>query len=121
MRALRVVLLSILCAAAARSADIGGQWKAEWVEGRGAGRQSTLTLKQDGATLTGTLSGEGTELQIRQGKVNGDDVSFVVANKIGNREEKLTYTGKVSANGIKFTISFEGSGRTWDMTATRVQ
>jgi hypothetical protein len=120
MRAWRGVLLLILCAAAAWSADISGQWKAEWAEGRGATRQSIFTFKQDGTTLTGTLKGDDSELPIRQGKVNGDDVSFVVVNKIGNRELTMTYTGKISGSEIKFALSFEGAGRTWDMTATKV-
>jgi uncharacterized lipoprotein YehR (DUF1307 family) len=121
MRALRAVLLLILCAAAARSADISGQWKAEWREGRDPAKQSTFTFKQDGATLTGTLSGEGTEFPIRQGKVTGDDVTFVVVNKVGARETTLTYTGKVSGAEMKLTIVFDGSPRTWDMTATKVR
>ena len=82
-------------------------------------RQSAFTFKQDGTALTGALKSEGSELQIREGKVNGDDVSFVVAQKIGNREVTLTYTGRVSGNEIKFTVSFAGSDRSWDMTAKK--
>ncbi|MGA3096189.1 MAG: hypothetical protein ABSF25_07015 [Bryobacteraceae bacterium] len=119
-RASRAVLLFILCAAFAWAADISGQWTADWSDyGGGAVRHSTFTFKQDGTTLTGATKGEGSELQIRDGKVNGDDVSFVIAQKIGNREVTLTYTGRVSGNEIKFTVSFAGSDRTWDMTAKK--
>ena len=121
MRVLRGVLLLFLCAAAAWCADISGQWKAEWSEMRGPAKQSIFTFKQDGTALTGTLKSEDSELAIRQGKVSGEDVSFVVANKIGNRELAMTYTGKISGNEIKFALSFEGAGRTWDLTATKVQ
>ena len=116
---LRGVLLSILCAAAAWCADISGQWTAEWSNGGGSLGHSTLTFKQDGTTLTGAMKSEESELQIREGKVNGDDVSFVVAQKIGNREVALTYTGRLSGSEIKFTVSFAGSDRTWDMTAKK--
>ena len=120
MRALQGVLLLMLCAAAAWSADISGQWKAQWSEMRGPAKQSIFTFKQDGATLTGTLKSEDSELPIRQGKVNGEEVSFVVVNKVGNRELTMTYTGKISGSEIKFELSFEGAGRTWDLTATKV-
>ncbi|MGA2273585.1 MAG: hypothetical protein ABSH00_08520 [Bryobacteraceae bacterium] len=114
------VLLLILCAVAAWPADISGQWKAEWAAGGGSSKQSTFTFKQEGTVLTGTISGEESELQIREGKVNGDDVSFVVAHKIGSREATMTYTGRLSGNEIKFKVSFPGTERTWDMTATKV-
>ena len=52
--------------------------------------------------------------------MNGDNVSFVVANKIGNREATMTYEGRVSGSEIKFTVSFPGSDRSWDMTAKKV-
>jgi hypothetical protein len=110
----------LLCAAAAWPADISGQWKAEWAAGGGVSKQSIFTFKQDGTTLTGTIGGEGGELQISEGKVNGDDVAFVVARKIGSREATMTYTGRVSGSEIKFKVSFPGTERTWDMTATRV-
>jgi hypothetical protein len=119
-KALRGVLLFILCAVAAWPADISGQWKAEWADyGARGGSWNTFTFKQDGATLTGTVKGEGSELPIREGKVNADDVSFVVAQKIGNREVTLTYTGRVSGSEIKFTVSFAGRDRSWDMTAKK--
>jgi hypothetical protein len=117
---LRGILLSILCAAFAWSADINGQWTAEWTDyGGGSPRHNTFTFRQDGNTLTGAVKSEGGELQIREGKVNGDDVSFVLAQKIGNREVTLSYTGRVSGNEIKFTVSFAGSDRSWDMTAKK--
>ena len=119
-RASRAVLLFTLCAAAAWCADISGQWTAEWSDyGGGSLRHNTFTFKQDGATLTGAMKSEANELQIREGKVNGDDVSFVVAQKIGNREVSLTYTGRISGSEIKFTVSFAGSDRSWDMTAKK--
>ena len=122
-RTLWGVLLLILCAVAAWSADISGQWKAEWADygaRNGSLRQTTFAFKQDGTTLTGTVKSEGSELQIREGKVNGDDVLFVVAHKIGTREVTMTYTGQVSGNEIEFKVSFPGSDLSWNMTAKKV-
>jgi hypothetical protein len=115
------VLLWVFFVTAAWSADISGQWKGEWTDyGSRDIRQNTLTFKQDGANLTGTLSSEGVELQIREGKVSGDVVSFVVVQKIGNREATMNYTGRITGSEIRFKVSFPGAERSWDMTARKV-
>ena len=65
MRLAAQVVTLILCATAAWSADITGQWKAEWADygaSRGSFRQNTFTFQQDGTALTGTLKGEGGEI-----------------------------------------------------------
>jgi len=114
------ILVWILFVVPAWSADISGQWKGEWTDYRSREiRQSTLTFKQDGANLTGTVGNEAGELQIRDGKVSGDNVSFTIAQKIGNREATMAYTGRVSGGVIKFKVSFTGADRSWDMTAKK--
>ena len=85
--ALAFVLLAL--AVAAYAADINGKW--QWqMQGTGSRTPYTLTLKQDGANLTGTLNTGEDETPIRDGKLNGDKVSFVVARTFGNREMALT-------------------------------
>ena len=114
------ILAWVLFVAPAWSADISGQWKGEWTDyGSREIRQNTLTFKQDGANLTGTVRNEASELQMRDGKVSGDNVSFTVAQKIGNREATMTYTGRISDGVIKFKVSFTGADRSWDMTAKK--
>jgi len=67
----------------------------------------TFTLKQDGATLTGKANvdrdGEKREAELKEGKVDGDTVTFVELLKIQDNELRITYTGKISGNEIKFT------------------
>ena len=120
-RALLGILVLVLFVAPAWCADISGQWKGEWTDyGSRDVRQNTLTFKQDGANLTGTIGSEGGELQIRDGKVSGDSVSFTVAQKIGNREATMTYTGRIAGSEIRFKVSLPGADRSWDMTAKKV-
>jgi enterochelin esterase-like enzyme len=67
----------------------------------------TFTLKQDGAKLTGKASVETAdqkrEAEFKDGKVDGDTVTFVEPLKIQDREMDITFTGKISGNEIKFT------------------
>jgi hypothetical protein len=117
---IRGILLVVLLAAGAWAADISGQWKGEWTDSRDT-PPYTFTFQQDGASLTGTISSENGDLQIRDGKVSGDRVSFVVVRSVGAREMTATYSGRVDGGEITFKVSLPGSERDWHMIAKRVQ
>jgi len=62
-------------------------------------RDATLSLKSTGGTLTGTQSAEGNSVEIFDGTVNGDDLSWKVS--ITNQMPlTLDFTGKVSGDNI---------------------
>ena len=117
-RASLVVMLLAL-AVAAYCADLTGKWQWQMM-GSGSRTPYTLTVKQDGANLTGTLVNGDDVTPIRDGKVNGDKVSFVVARTWGNRETALTYTGRVVGDEIRFKVAMPGAERSWDVSAKRV-
>ena len=48
------------------------------------------------------------ETAIREGKINGDEISFVVIRSVLGNEMKLVYTGKVALNEIKFMRAVDG-------------
>src|SRR5438270_1275066 len=109
MRTLLTGALVGIFAIAAFAADVTGKWTAE-VPGRGGNMQTnTIVLKQDGAKLTGTLDGgRGGPVEITDGKVDGDTVSFVVVRNFNGNEIKQTFKGKISGSEIKFTRTMEG-------------
>ena len=88
------------------AADVTGTWKADFDTQRGL-QKYTFTLKQDGATVTGKASaevnGEKREADLKEGKVEGDTVTFVEPLSVQGNDLRITYTGKVSANEIKLT------------------
>src|SRR5215471_4057914 len=90
------------------AADVTGTWKSEF-ESQIGHQNYTFTFKQDGAKLTGKANSEAgdrkREAELKEGKVDGDAVSFVETLNIQDREIRITYAGKLSANGneIKFT------------------
>ena len=103
----RITLLTLAVASlSALGADITGTWKAEFETQRGL-QKYTFTLKQDGANVTGKASVEMTDqkrdAEFKDGKVEGDTVTFVEPLKIQDNEINITYTGKISGNEIKFT------------------
>jgi hypothetical protein len=98
-------LVAVL-ALTAFAADVTGKWKAEFPGRDGQTMTSTLTLKAEGETLTGTISGRMGETPISEGKISGDDISFVVVRNFQGQEMKSKYTGKVAGDEIKMSVQF---------------
>src|SRR5438105_10938416 len=104
---IHITLLALAAASlSALAADVTGTWKAEFNTQRGL-QKYTFTLKQDGVSVTGKANverdGEKREAELKEGKVEGDTVTFVEPLKIQENDIRITYTGKISGNEIKFT------------------
>lgn len=104
---LQKLALFAMVAASAFGADANGKWSAEFDTQIGV-QKYTYEFKVDGAKLTGTAKGaapDGTPFvtEITEGKVNGDDISFVEIFKFQENEIRIEYSGKVSGDEIKFT------------------
>jgi len=115
--------LLAVCALTAVAADVSGKWVAQ-VPGRdGATQERVFVFQVSGGTLTGTISSQRGDQPISEGKVSGDEISFVVVRKFQEREMKTTYKGKVSGNEIKFTSTAPGrdggEGRTQEFAAKK--
>ncbi len=137
-------VLALGSVATVRAADVNGTWT--WTQqGRGGGqggnanatpRKSTLKLKADGEKLTGTLTapmgGRGggggggaapAPVEISDGKVKGDEISFSVKREFNGNAFVTKYSGKVE--GDKITGKMErpgrdgGEARSTDWTAAR--
>jgi hypothetical protein len=109
---MRIVLVTALLgifAVAAVAADVAGKWTAEAPGRDGNSVTNTFVFKVDGAKLTGTLdNGSGSPVEIAEGKVEGDTISFHVVRSFGGNDIKIAFKGKVSGSEIKFTRSIEG-------------
>src|SRR5690349_23790278 len=110
---------------AAFAADITGTWKSEFDSQIGT-QKYTFAFKQDGGKLTGKANSEvgdrKREAELKEGKVDGDSISFFETLNIQEREIRITYTGKLSANRneIKFTRQVGDFGNT-EIVARRGQ
>lgn len=73
-------LLIVFGAVAAFAADVTGAWSGETKGPNGESFPLTFNFKQDGAKLTGTVTGpQGDPLAISDGKVDGDKIAFNVS------------------------------------------
>lgn len=104
--------LILLSAVAAFAADVSGAWKAAMPGRGGETREVTFTFKVDGEKLTGTMSGgPGGDIEIQDGKVAGDTVTFKIKREFNGNAFVMLYEGKVEGSEIKFKSTREGSDR----------
>jgi hypothetical protein len=104
-----VVAVILVLLATAWSADINGTWKGS-MDMMGQSMELSFTFKVDGAELTGTSIGpQGNEYPISEGKITGDDISFVV-EVTGQMEMKINYKGKIVGDEIKLTMQMDMGG-----------
>jgi hypothetical protein len=95
----------LLLAGFAFAADVDGKWS-----GSITGMDMTVgfTFKADGKTLSGTHSVNGTDTAFKDGKIDGNNISFTVALDMGGQETKIEHKGVVSADQIKMTYDMAG-------------
>ena len=124
-----VTTLLFVVAFVALAADVSGKWTYQQ-PGRGGGDPTpvTITLKQDGSALTGSVPGFGRggaapASDISNGKVDGDKVYFEVKRQGQNGETVTKYEGTVSGDSMKLKITRPGRGggdpTTQEYTATK--
>ena len=111
-----LVVAMIACGMAALAADVTGKWTAQVPGRQGQTRETTFTFKQDGETLTGTVSGQQGDQPIKDGKVSGDTIAFVRESQRG----KQTFTGTIAGDEIKFKRAAE-RGEPQEFVAKRVK
>ena len=112
-------LATLALSVAAFAADATGTWKYSISTPNGTSRESSMTLKADGSKLTGSMEGRGGPVEIQDGKVDGDNVSFVVVRNFNGNEVKINYKGVITGNEMKLTFAF--GDREMETTAKRVQ
>jgi len=91
---------------APKAANVSGAWESTIETPQGPGT-STLTLKQDGESITGTEAGQMGEIALK-GSVKGDTITYALTLDFGGQQFTLTYTGKVNGDAISGTVDFGG-------------
>ena len=109
MKICALVLAALLVASTpAMAADVDGKW---------AGTLATpmgdiaigFEFKADGTTLTGTTTGpDGSQIPIKNGKIEGEKIAFVVSFDFGGMAVDINYAGVVLPAEIKITGDFAG-------------
>jgi hypothetical protein len=103
MRKIGLTMLFLaLATMSAFAADVTGKWTADFTTQAGA-QKYTYEFHASGATLTGKAVSQYGDVEIKDGKIDGDNISFAEVLKKDSTEIMLTYTGVVAGDEIKFT------------------
>lgn len=103
----------------ATRANASGSWTLNIDFGQGE-RAATLTLQQEGDRLTGSIAGVLGSGQIANATTAGDEVRFTVPLQIEGQTREATFTGTLSGNEIRGTVTTVG-GAPGSFTATRAR
>jgi hypothetical protein len=89
-------------------ADIDGKWTGSLSTPNGD-FPMTYTFKAEGSTLTGSTSGmDGSPIPIKDGKIDGNNISFSVSLDFGGQATKIDYKGVLSGDQLKLNWDFMG-------------
>ncbi|SRR6266568_4232171 len=104
----------------ALAADFNGKWTAEFDTQIGV-QKYTYEFHVDGATLTGkAINDQRGAVEIKEGKIDGDNITFIEVIDFNGNELRITYTGKIDGDEIKFTRQV-GEFATEEIVAKRVK
>jgi hypothetical protein len=104
------LLFFALGSVSALAADFNGKWTAD-VQGRNGNTQTiTFDFHVDGATLTGKVTTPRGDVDISNGKVDGDNISFDQVLNFNGNSVTISYKGTADGDTIKFTRTFGGGG-----------
>ena len=111
------LLMTFGTATAFAATDVFGTWTGKMAGPNGDGFQITFTFKVDGTKLTGTVGGPmGDPMEITEGKIDGDKLSF----NVSFNGMTIKHEGVVTGDTIKLTTKAEsGDFPGGEMTLTR--
>ena len=114
-RLLMLFALLALASMVVLGADISGKWTSEAM---GKGGPQTFTLKQDGSNVTGTVEGgRGGPVELKNGKVDGDKVTFEVTREFNGNSITTKYA--LTASGSTLKGSADNGRGPRDITLTK--
>ena len=99
-------LFLALGAMSAIAADFNGKWTAD-IQSRRGTQTVTFDFHVDGSTLTGKVTTPRGDMDISNGKVDGDNISFDQVMNFNGNQMTITYTGKADGpDTIDFSRQF---------------
>ena len=123
MRILAAAFSGLLAVAAVHDADVSDQWRAEFDTQIGL-QKYLYSFKADSGKVTGKANSEvgdqKREVDLKEGKIEGETLTFVELFKFQDNEIRIEYKGKLVESEIKFTRKV-GEFATEEFTAKRVQ
>ncbi len=104
-----LVLSAMMSPTSVFAAAIDGKWAGKWV-GKNEEIFLTFTFKARGSKLTGTTENSYAPgaAEIRNGRIDGQAISFVVIRDIGGADVGVQWAGTLAGNKLVLHRSIKG-------------
>jgi hypothetical protein len=103
-------------ALSAAGADPSGLWSGSMTGRDGNQREVSFRFAADGPRLTGSMLGPtGNEIEISDGKVQGEEVTFKVVLNWNGRPAALLYRGRLTGGELRLKMQRVGAPRAIEM------
>jgi hypothetical protein len=108
-----------LVTAALQAADVTGKWNGDISTPDGNSISLVLNLKTDGAKVTGTVTGPTGDVEIADGKMDGETLQFVLNVDAGGQQMSFKCSGTMKS-ADELNIKMDGGGDlAFEFTAKR--
>jgi len=112
------LLLCSASAAAVRQADVAGAWKMTYTTKDGVKMESTLTLKNEGGVLSGSIDSPRGTVALNEVTVKGEEIAFAVIRVGFGDTIRIDYRGTVKGDTMTLKMT-AGAREPLDVTAKR--
>jgi hypothetical protein len=112
------LLLCSASAAAVQHADVAGAWKMTYTTKDGVKMESTLTLKNEGGVLTGSIDSPRGTVALNEVTVKGEEIAFAVIRVGFGDTIRIDYKGTVKGDTMTLKMT-AGAREPLDVTAKR--
>ena len=107
----------LLLTVSAFAADVDGKWTGS-VSTPNGDIPVSFNFKADGTMLNGSMAGpDGGDIAIKDGMIDGSNISFWLSLDFGGNALKLTYKGVVASDQIK--ISGDAAGMPFELVVKK--
>lgn len=97
-----LIALALACFVSVYAADPTGKWTTT-INTQIGDMPYTYNFKAEGDKLTGKAISQFGEIEITEGKIAGDDITFVENINFDGNAIRIDYKGKIAGDEIKFT------------------
>jgi len=117
MKTFSVLMWLALFAAVLFAADVDGKWKGVLNVPNMGETPVTWTFQANGNELTGSVDqGGGMVMKIKDGKIDGNKISFILPVNMQGNAMNIDYSGIVSENKIDLTLHVMGQNISYTVT-----
>ncbi len=117
MKTFSILVCLVLFTAVVFAADVDGKWKGVLNVPNMGETPVTWTFKANGNELTGSVDqGGGMVMQIKDGKIDGNKISFILPVNMQGNSMDIDYSGVVSGNEIELTLHVMGQSISYTVT-----